>query len=193
VSDVADAVVRVVCPDTPRVPPTPRRNAGDVDPIPTLPLEPILKRAVFEEEATVKSAAVGADDVPCTVKSDVGVEDPTPTFPLAKILKKEVPDEDATRNGSRAGDACRLKVTVDDVAFTPDTVPLSRRRPDESVEAPVQRARKPGVPPERDVIPRDEVATHRVDVPVERRTCPRVPEAVVESRSVPTTERLPVA
>ncbi len=190
VSAVADAVVSDVCPLTPKVPIKPSVKAGVVDPIPTLPLDPILKSDTFEEDATVKSDAVGEVDVPCTVKSDVGVDDPTPTFPLAKILKNDVPDEDATRNGSTAGDACRLKVTVEDVAFTPDTVPLSRKRPDESVEAPVQRARKPRVPPERDVIPREDVATHRVLVPTDWSTIPRVPDAFTPSRSVPSTERL---
>ena len=37
----ADAVVRVVCPDTPRDPPTPNVYADDVVLTPILPLDPI--------------------------------------------------------------------------------------------------------------------------------------------------------
>jgi hypothetical protein len=40
------------------------------------------------------------------------------------------------------------------------------------------------------VSPRDDVATHCVDVPVERRTIPYVPEALPLSRSAPVRLRL---
>jgi hypothetical protein len=64
-----------------------------------------------------------------------------------------------------------LKVTVDEVALIPDTVPSSIKRPEESVDADVQRERNPTVPPEREPeIPRDDVATQRVEVPVDQST-----------------------
>ncbi len=56
-----------------------------------------------------------------------GVELPIPTFPLARIVKRLVPVDDATLNGSIPAEPFTLKVTVDDVAFTPSTVPLSIR------------------------------------------------------------------
>jgi hypothetical protein len=40
------------------------------------------------------------------------------------------------------------------------------------------------------MIPSVDVATQRVEVPVDQSTCPRVPDAVVESRKVPATKRL---
>ena len=41
VRDEAEAVVSVVCPDTPREPPTPRVYADDVVLTPSLPLDPM--------------------------------------------------------------------------------------------------------------------------------------------------------
>jgi hypothetical protein len=55
-----------------------------------------------------------------------------------------------------------------------------------------QRVAKPDWPPLTpvEVILRDDVATHCVEVPVEMRSCPAVPEALVESRNSPESERL---
>ena len=47
----------------------------------------------------------------------------------------------------------------------------------------------PPVTPEL-IRPSDDVDIQRVDVPVERRSCPYVPEATVESRNVPERLRL---
>ena len=41
-------------------------------------------------------------------------------------------------------------------------------------------------------IPREDVATHRVEVPVDQSTWPRVPEALMESVSLPSRARLVV-
>jgi hypothetical protein len=84
VRDVADAVVRVVCPDTPRVPPTPRRNAGDVDPTPTLPLERMVKNEEPVEDATLNGLRLPA---PCTFRLNDDEEALTPrTDPLSIIV-----------------------------------------------------------------------------------------------------------
>jgi hypothetical protein len=42
------------------------------------------------------------------------------------------------------------------------------------------------------VIPRDEVATHWVEVPVDWRTIPRVPEALAPSKNPPLRAKLPL-
>ena len=115
----------------------------------------------------MKRLVVVALAIPWRARRDEGVDEEIPTLPLLMIERSEVPVDDATVNGLTPAVPCTLKVTVEDVALTPDTVPLSRKRPDDSAVAPVHRARKPGVPPERDEIPRDEVATQRVDVPTD--------------------------
>jgi hypothetical protein len=78
------------------------------------------------------------------------------------------PVEDATENAvAEPAFPCTLKVIIDEVAFTPATVPLSRKSPIPSVPGADQRAKNPLVPPERvPVILRLEVATHLVEVPV---------------------------
>jgi hypothetical protein len=113
---------------------------------------------------------------------------PIPTLPFWSTESIVAPVEDAITNGLVPAVPWRLKVTVDEVALTPETVPLSRNRPVVSDVAEAQRVRNPVVPPDTEaVIPRDEVATQRVDVPVDQRTCPNVPDAVVESRSAPVS------
>jgi hypothetical protein len=88
------------------------------------------------------------------VKNDVLDEEAT--------LKIELVEPDTPRT---------LKLTVDEVALIPDTVPSSIKSPEASVDADVQRARRPTVPPEREPeIPSDDVATQRVDVPVDQST-----------------------
>ena len=86
-SAVADALASVVCPVTPNVPATPRRNAGDVVPIPTLPEDSTVRNDALEEEATVKIGLV-CPPVPTTERSDVGVELPIPRRVLVLSQKK---------------------------------------------------------------------------------------------------------
>jgi hypothetical protein len=75
----------------------------------------------------------------------------------------------------------------------PATVPLSIEIPVPSVVGDVHLVRSPVTPPvSEDEIPSDEVATHCVDVPVDQRTWPRVPEADTESRNTPVRLRLVV-
>ena len=85
-----------------------------------------------------------------------------------------------------------MNANVDDVALTPRTVPLSIRVEVPTVAAESHRVAYPNAPPRTPTLvrPRDDVATHCVDVPVERRSCPRVPEALVESLSDPVRLRL---
>ena len=64
--------------------------------------------------------------VPCTTKVAVGVVEPIPTLPPALTTKKEVPEEEATLNGSRVVEPWTLKLTVEEEALTPTTVPLSK-------------------------------------------------------------------
>ena len=88
-----------------------------------------------------------------------------------------------------------LKVTVEEVALTPATVPSSRRRPVERVVSESQRVKNPGRPPDTPgppVMPSVEVATHLVDVPVAWSTIPSVPEAFTLSKKSPDNERLVV-
>ena len=123
-------------------------------------------------------------DVPLRARSDDGVDDPIPTFPLERILNIDTPVDDATLNGLSAVDVddCTLNAKVDDVALIPATVPLSRSVDVPRVVADNHREAKPNVPPERDPeIPRDDVATQRVLVPVACSTIPSVPVALVES------------
>lgn len=79
----------------------------------------------------------------------LGVDDPTPIKPLARILKNDVPVEEATLKASLVpAFPCTLNVTVEEVAFTPATVPLSRNSPVESAEADVHLAKNPLTPVE---------------------------------------------
>ena len=107
---------------------TEKPYAGVVDEIPTRPFEAMLKNEAPVEVATARRLVV-APAVPCTVKSDIGVDDPIPTFPFARTLKNDVLVDEATLKISLVEPATprTLKVTVDDVALTPSTVPLSIR------------------------------------------------------------------
>jgi hypothetical protein len=104
--------------------------------------------------------------VPVSESDAAGVELPIPTFPFARTEKRLVFDDDATLKIIELPFAvvdATLKATDDDVAPTPATNPLSWKRPVESVVAPVNRARKPLMPPltpAPPVIPSDDVATH---------------------------------
>jgi hypothetical protein len=134
-------------------------------------------------EAFVRVVCPSTLSVPDEVRP---VDDALPkvSLPVVSIAKREDPVEEATLNGLVPAVPCTLKVYVDEVALTPDTVPLSRSSPVESVVGEVKRARYPLVPPDTPappVIPRDEVATHRVEVPVARSTSPSVPRLEVLS------------
>ena len=96
--------------------------------------------------------------------------EPIPTFPLARIVNIDTPVEEATLNGLSAEEVelCTLKVNVDEVALIPSTAPLSMSVDVPSVVEVSQRVAKPKAPPVRDdEIPRDEVDTHRVEVPAD--------------------------
>jgi len=66
--------------------------------------------------------------VPWTCKTAKGVVVPSPTLPNLSILKTETPVDDETLKISLApAFPCKLKVMVEEEAFTPKTVPLSIR------------------------------------------------------------------
>jgi hypothetical protein len=115
----------------------------------------------------VKRLVVVALAIPWRARRDDGVEEEIPTLPLLMIERSEVPVEDATLNGLTPAVPCTLKVTVPDVALTPDTVPLSRKRPVVILDVPVKRARNPGAPDTTPARPRVDVDVQRVEVPVE--------------------------
>jgi hypothetical protein len=86
-------------------------------------------------------------------------------------VRSAVPVEEAIRRGSVPAVPCILKVTEDDVALMPNTVPLSSKVEVPSVVAESQRVAYPSTPPViPDEIPRDDVDTQRVDVPVDQRS-----------------------
>jgi hypothetical protein len=64
---------------------------------------------------------------PLTDNFAVGDDVPTPIFPLAKTVSNDVPDDDATLKGLvlEPEIACTLKINDDDVAFTPENIPVS--------------------------------------------------------------------
>jgi hypothetical protein len=181
---VVDAEVRVVSPAwlierrgtpvddaivtgfTPAVPVREKVDTGVDDPTPNLPLEPKVNMRAPVEDAIANGYWVV--EVPRIARVAIGVVvPPIPTLPLLRTVRIVAPVEDATRNGLTPAAPCTLKVTVDEVALIPDTVPLSRRVEVPRVEAVNQRVAKPRAPPVRDaVIPSVDVATHLVVVPV---------------------------
>jgi hypothetical protein len=138
-------------------------------PIPILPLEEILNHCALDDEETVKRLSV-SPACPVSESTDEGVDDPIPTFPLEDTLKNEALDDEATLKISFVEpDTPRtLKAIVDDVAFTPSTVPLSMSVEVPSVVEVSQRVAKPTSPPVTPTLvrPSDVVATQRVEVPV---------------------------
>jgi len=165
---------------------------GVDDPTPNLPLEPKTNMRAPVEDAIANGYWVV--EVPRIARVAIGVVvPPIPTLPLLRTVRIVAPVEDAIANGLTPDAPCTLKVTVDEVALIPATVPLSR-----SVEVPrvvvvSQRVAKPRAPPVRDeVIPSVDVATHLVVVPVVWSTIPRVPVALAESRRNPASERFVV-
>ena len=102
---------------------------------------------------------------------DADVDVPNTIRPNVSTENRLLPVEEETANGViLPALPWTLKVTVDDVAFTPATVPLSIKSPVERVVADVNRATSPESPPVTPDIPRDDVATHVVADPVERST-----------------------
>jgi hypothetical protein len=90
---VAEALARVVCPVTPKVPATPRRKPGVVEPIPTFPLERIVKSDAPVEEATLNGLrAVEVEDCTLNAKVDDVALIPA-TVPLSRSV--DVPRVDA--------------------------------------------------------------------------------------------------
>jgi hypothetical protein len=117
------------------------------------------------------------------------------TIPVLVMPKSVAPDDDATLNGFRLDVevACTLKTYEEEVALIPATTPLSTSVEVPSVVADSQRVAYPKRPPDSDPeIPREDVAVHLVDVPIERRTIPCVPVALVPSKRAPERVRLVV-
>jgi hypothetical protein len=174
----------------PLVPVSEKFADGVDDPIPILPLDPKLNISAPVEEATAR--AYGWVEVPRIARVAIGVVvPPIPTLPFWSTESIVAPVEDAITNGLVPAVPWRLKVTVDEVALTPETVPLSIKRPVPIVVAVNQRVTRSTVPPERIApIPRVDVATHLVVVPVVWSTIPKVPVALAESRNHPERVRL---
>ena len=85
--------------------------------------------------------------VPCTTNIPVGVEELIPILELGLTVRIEVPEEEAMLKISEPPALpWRLKVTVEEVAFTPKTVPLFMSLPVVKVLAPLQMASKPREP-----------------------------------------------
>ena len=105
--------------------------------------------------------------LPATWRRSVGAATPTPTLPEASTWKKVAPDDEETVRGLRVVVPCTRNAAVAEVAFTPDTMPLSRSVPIPIADGDVQRVMNPLAPPVRvAVMLRVDVATQRVDVPV---------------------------
>ncbi len=159
VSAVADAVVSVVCPVTLSVCARVRPPVDEAEAKKSWP--PIVAAPVVEAVERV------ARPDWLTEKREVPVEEAMLSKPKLEV---EV--------------ALMLKIYKEEVALIPVNTPLSKKVEVARVLAPVKRARYPSAPPDTPappVIPREDVDTHRVDVPVDQRSCPRVPEALVES------------
>ena len=78
------------------------------------------------EEATANIGSVGEVDVPWTTKVAVGEVEPIPTLWLAVTARIEMPVLDVMFKMSLLPlEPWMLKDTVEEVAFTPATVPLS--------------------------------------------------------------------
>jgi hypothetical protein len=152
---------------------------GVVEPSPKRLLIPRVSILTPVLDATANGLTVV---VPWTKRVETGVEEPIPTLPVVVIVMYCVPEDDATANGLRVVVPWTRKAVVADVALIPETVPLSRRVPMPRVLLFTQRAMNPFVPPATDAVMLSvEVATHLVDVPVDWRSIPRVPVALVVS------------
>lgn len=112
------------------------------------PLLATVKREVPEEEATTKGLMLGYVLVPWTVRVAIGLEVPMPTLWLAVAVRMEIPVElDTLKMLLVEPDVpWMLKVTVEEVALTPATVPLSMIKPWAKVLLPFHLERKPTLP-----------------------------------------------
>ena len=152
---------------------------GVVEPRPSLPLTPRLSMLTPVDEATANGLTVV---VPRTRNVEDGVVEPIPTLPSASTVKYCTLLDDATANGLSVVVPRTRNPIVEDVPLTPDTTALSIRVPIPKVLADTQRDINPVVPPETEaVMLSDDVATQRVDVPVDCRSIPSVPDAFVVS------------
>jgi hypothetical protein len=99
-------------------------------------------------EATVKIGVVvlAFRLEPWTTNKEPGVEELTVMRELALTVRIEVPEEEAIfRISLEPAVPCKLKVTVEEVALMPATVPLSIKAPLPKVARPVQIATLPMV------------------------------------------------
>ena len=128
---VADAVVRVVCPVALIVE---VKKLVAVSPVVDTLVSTEVEAKMLEvkvlrnrrvEEPREKDTSVEGVVLPAIWSLSVGEVTPIPTLPFWMMEKREVPVEDATLNGLTPALPCTLKVTVEDVALTPRTDPLS--------------------------------------------------------------------
>jgi hypothetical protein len=85
--------------------------------------------------------------IPCTTSMAVGVEEPMPILELGLTVRIEVPEEEAILKISlEPAVPWRLKVTVEEEALTPKTVPLSMSLPAPIAVVEVQAGPKPILP-----------------------------------------------
>lgn len=104
-----------------------------------LPFAPTMNREALEEEATLKTSRVGAEEVPWTTRRAVGVVEPRPTLALAVTLRMDSPMEVATLKGSKVVEPWTFRLIDEELALTPKTTPLSMRAAWAKAEAEVQR------------------------------------------------------
>ncbi len=129
VPDEEATVTRLVV--SPAIPCMESFDPGVEEPIPTLPLDPILKYDDVAPTADVvdeTSKRSPIDPAACMIeKRAEGVVVPTATFPLARIENIERPDDDATLKSARleVEVARMLKTYEDEVALIPVNTPLS--------------------------------------------------------------------
>lgn len=126
---------------------------------------------------------------------DDPVDVPIARFPVEVMIRKGAPVEDDTVNAETPGIAFTRNVEFELVALIPENCPLSIREDVPIVVGVTHRVAYPVTPPVRTAVavsPSEEVATHDVDVPVERSSDPTCPEALAPSSRDPPRERLPL-
>ena len=109
----------------PAAPVTAKVDPGVVLLIPTRLVLVTFTTDAPEEEATSNKFRLGSVEVPWTNKVAVLVVVPMATEPLELTLRSTEPVVEAIWKGSRVPEAWTLKLTPEDVAFIPATVPLS--------------------------------------------------------------------
>ena len=128
------------------------------------PLAAMVNREAPVEVATMKIGVVVllSKLVPWTTNIAVGVEELMPILELALTTRIELVEEEAMfRMSLPPLLPCKLKVTVEEVALMPATVPLSLIRPLEIALVPLPMRLKPGAKVAAPVPP---LATARVPV-----------------------------